>query len=101
MDFNQNQRAISLMKAAAVLLALSLAGASSGAIAQDSTTKGKGDCVARPTKDHETTFSGKLDDCNSVLAPPKVGDGEIVSPTPETGTMRVIKPSGVPLDKNP
>lgn len=101
MEFNHNLPTISPMKAATVLVVLSFLGASSAAIAQEANPQGKGDCVAGPTKDHEKTFSEKLDDCNSVLVPPKVGDGEIVSPTPKTGTMRVIKPSDVPLGKNP
>lgn len=101
MEFNTNARAISPLKAAAVLLALSFGGAAGGAIAQEPDPQGNGDCVARPNQDDEKTFSGKLVDCNGVLVPPKMGDGEIVSPPPETGTMRVIKPGEVPLDKNP
>lgn len=37
-----------------------------------------------------------LEDCNGVLAPPTVGDGEIVEPAPDTGTMPVIPPGTVP-----
>jgi NaMN:DMB phosphoribosyltransferase len=46
-------------------------------------------------------LSGKLDECNSVLEPPKVGDAEIVAPTPQTGTMPVVKPGELPKGKNP
>ncbi len=101
MEFKEAARTFSPSKAAVMVLVLSFVGASSEAIAQDADPQGKGDCVARPSQDNQKSFSGKLDDCNSVLVPPKVGDGEIVSPPPESGTMRVIKPRDVPLDENP
>lgn len=47
-----------------------------------------------PTGDQSLT--DKLDNCNSVLVPPKVGDSEIVEPPPETGTIKVIPPGAIP-----
>lgn len=34
--------------------------------------------------------------CNGVLAPPPVGDSELVEPAPKTGTMPVIRPNDLP-----
>ncbi|TCQ27931.1 hypothetical protein [Rhizobium sp. PP-CC-3G-465] len=47
------------------------------------------------------SLTEKLDDCNGVLKPPAVGDGEIVEPAPQTGQMPVITPNDVPQDGNP
>jgi hypothetical protein len=43
----------------------------------------------------------KLDDCNGVLTPPPVGDGDIVEPAPQAGKMPVITPNDLPKDGNP
>ncbi len=47
---------------------------------------GGSDAAARPS----------LEDCNGVLVPPKIGDGDIVEPAPDTGTTPVIPPGAVP-----
>lgn len=47
------------------------------------------------------SLTEKLDDCNGVLKPPSVGDGEIVEPAPQAGQMPVIKPNDLPQDGNP
>lgn len=47
------------------------------------------------------TLTEKLDNCNGVLKPPAVGDGEIVEPAPQTGQMPVITPNDLPKDGNP
>jgi hypothetical protein len=44
----------------------------------------------------DQSLADKLDNCNGVLVPPKVGDGEIVESPSETGTMRVIPPGTLP-----
>ncbi len=54
---------------------------------------GEGQPADPPTTENLTD---KLDDCNAVLAPPAVGDGEIVTPPPDVGTMPVIRPDEVP-----
>ncbi|OJF95675.1 hypothetical protein AX761_17190 [Rhizobium sp. 58] len=59
------------------------------------------DCMVKPGNETHKSLSSKLDDCNSVLEPPKVGDGEIVAPVKQTGTMPVLKPGDLPDDKNP
>jgi hypothetical protein len=46
-------------------------------------------------------LSRKLDDCNGVLSPPGVGDSDMVEPTPDTGTGRVIEPNDLPPQGNP
>ena len=46
------------------------------------------------------TLTQKLDNCNSVLTPPPVGDGEIVEPAPQTGKMPVISPDDMPQSGN-
>lgn len=57
----------------------------------------KGDpCVVNPTTPSGGSLTEQLDNCNGVLAPPKIGDGEIVEPAPQSGTLRIIPPSAVP-----
>lgn len=52
---------------------------------------------SQPTDPSTTeSLTDKLDDCNAVLAPPPVGDGEIVTPPPNVGTTPVIRPEEVP-----
>lgn len=48
-----------------------------------------------------SALTEKLDDCNGVLKPPSVGDGDIVAPAPQTGQMPVITPNELPQDGNP
>ncbi len=53
-------------------------------------------CVVNPKAPSGGSLTEQLDNCNGVLAPPKVGDDEIVEPAPEGGTLKIIPPSGVP-----
>lgn len=46
-------------------------------------------------------LTGKLDACNGVLKAPEAGDQGIVTPAPDTGNSRVIKPGDVPEGANP
>lgn len=67
----------------------------------DCTTKAdpsqKGDRVPKGNEN----LSKKLDDCNGVLKAPDAGDKGMVTPAPETGNSRVIKPGDVPKNANP
>ncbi len=47
-----------------------------------------------PQKDG--TLSGTLDDCNSVLKPPAVGDPDIVEQAPDAGKTPIITPGELP-----
>ena len=58
------------------------------------------DCVVDPSRS-EKELSEKLDNCDSVLKPPRVGDSEIVEPAPSTGDMPVLKPGDLPVRKKP
>ena len=58
------------------------------------------DCVVDPSRSQKE-LSDKLDNCDSVLKPPRVGDSEIVEPAPSTGDMPVLKPGDLPVRKNP
>ena len=71
------------------------------ASAEDAKPVPKQHCVSPESQQDKSELSTKLDDCNGVLKPPKVGDKEIVSPTPETGTMPVVKPGELPQNKYP
>jgi hypothetical protein len=42
------------------------------------------------------SFGDKLDACNGVLKPPRVGDSELVEPTPDVGKTPVIRPGELP-----
>lgn len=58
-------------------------------------------CAANPAASpDDKSLSEQLNDCNGVLAPPKVGDGEIVEPAPPGGTIIVIPPSDVPQQQS-
>ena len=83
----------------AIVLSVTLA--SGAATAEDAKPATKQDCVPSNGQQDKTKLSSKLDDCNGVLKPPKVGDKEIVAPTPQTGTMPVVKPGELPKNKNP
>lgn len=80
---------------------LFMAVAPRAAFAEDAKPVPKQHCVSPENQQDKTKLSTKLDDCNGVLKPPKVGDKEIVAPTPETGTMPVVKPGELPQNKNP
>ncbi|WP_071832189.1 hypothetical protein [Pararhizobium antarcticum] len=84
-----------LLAASAMTLFLSFS--SSPVFAQNA----EPDCMVKPGNETHKSLSSKLDDCNSVLEPPEVGDGEIVAPVKQTGTMPVLKPGDLPDDKNP
>lgn len=57
----------------------------------------KRDRVPEPGDD----LSGKLENCDGVLKAPEAGDKGIVTPAPQTGNSRVIKPDDVPENANP
>ncbi|WP_245487451.1 hypothetical protein [Rhizobium leguminosarum] len=82
-------------------IALSVAFALLAVSAEDAKPATKQDCAPPTGQQDKTKLSSKLDDCNGVLEPPKVGDKEIVAPTPHTGTMPVVKPGELPPNKNP
>lgn len=87
------------LSSAAMVLAVAFApGAAS---AEDAKPAIKQDCASPTGQPDKTKLSSKLDDCNGVIEPPKVGDKEIVAPTPQTGTMPVVKPGELPQNKNP
>jgi hypothetical protein len=48
----------------------------------------------------EGDLSKKLGDCGGVLKAPGVDDGGMVTPAPDTGRERVIKPGMLPSDTN-
>ncbi|YCI06173.1 hypothetical protein M1D34_29540 (plasmid) [Ensifer sp. D2-11] len=56
-------------------------------------------CRAVPGADQKP-LTQKLDDCNGVIRPPKVGDTEIVEPTPDVGKSRVIRPGDLPAQQS-
>nr|WP_234939226.1 hypothetical protein [Sinorhizobium kostiense] len=54
-------------------------------------------CRVAPDVDtQQRAFAEKLDECNGVLKPPRVGDTEIVEPAPDLGKTRVIRPGELP-----
>lgn len=97
-------RMISVLKMAA--FAGLLGAATTSFAAGDAAKAQKQDCQVNPDSQTQTpqadgaSPSKKLDDCNSVLHPPGVGDHEMVQPTPNVGTMKVIPPKAVPNTKN-
>lgn len=67
-----------------------------GAFGQKAPTPTANPCSVNPDAPKAgKSLSDQLDDCNGVLAPPKVGDSEIVEPAPDVGTMRVIPPGAL------
>ncbi len=46
---------------------------------------------------NEATARPSLEDCNGVLVPPRIGDPDIVQPSPDAGTTPVIPPGTVPV----
>lgn len=57
----------------------------------------KGDRVPKQGEE----LSDTLRNCNGVLKAPEAGDKGIVTPAPDTGNSRVIKPRDVPENANP
>lgn len=89
---------IALVVLAAAFSATISAGTAS---AKDAPSPAKSRCTITSDQQEKTNLSGRLDSCDSVLEPPKVGDKDIVAPTPQTGTMPVVKPGDLPKNKNP
>lgn len=87
-------------KAVAILSTVAIFGVSGSSFAQSNDTQTQGNCTAKPGETTNQGHSTKLNDCNGVLKPPKVGDSEIVEPHQPTGTMPVIKPGELPPNKN-
>ncbi|TAX63646.1 hypothetical protein ELI03_36075 [Rhizobium leguminosarum] len=79
------------------VLALSLLEMSGTAMAQGNEVPK--DCHVKSGTERSKTLSGQLSECNGVLKPPKIGDGDIVTPAPSTGTMPIIKPDELPSKK--
>jgi hypothetical protein len=66
------------------------------------------DCRAEPDNglalpDDETgdLTTGALADCDGVLAPPRIGDAEMVTPAPPVGETPVIRPEDIGPDGGP
>lgn len=67
------------------------------AFAQSTDADGSDRCRVSPDVDsNQRAFADKLDDCNSVLKPPRVGDTEITTPAPDVGKTPVIRPGELP-----
>ena len=52
-------------------------------------------------KSEGQSLTEALDSCNSVLTPPRVGDGDLVEPAPDAGKTPVITPGDLPPQGNP
>ncbi|TCN21282.1 hypothetical protein [Sinorhizobium americanum] len=66
------------------------------ALAQDAEADNER-CRANPDADtNQGRLARKLDDCDGILKPPKVGDTEMVEPAPDTGTTPLIRPEDLP-----
>lgn len=92
---------------AAVCLAVTPAGLAEAQTAGAPATEPPADCVVAPDPDATTettpeiTEPGRgdaatLSDCDGMLKPAPVGDGELVEPAPDTGKTPVIDPDEVP-----
>lgn len=54
-------------------------------------------CRAVPgTDDDPEALARKLEECNGILKPPRVGDTELVEPAPDVGRTPVIRPDELP-----
>ncbi|OHV81909.1 hypothetical protein [Ensifer sp. LCM 4579] len=54
-------------------------------------------CRAEPGIDGDPqVLARKLEECNGVLKPPRVGDSELVEPAPDVGRTPVIRPDELP-----
>ena len=81
-------------------VATSTLAAGAGTTAQQQNCRVDPDSQPQTPQADDASPSKKLDDCNSVLHPPGVGDHEMVKPAPKVGTMPVIPPKAVPNIKN-
>ena len=49
----------------------------------------------------DQSLSDTLDECNSVIRAPEVGDSELTTPPPKTGgSMPVLKPGDIPRQQS-
>lgn len=70
------------------------------ALSQAPSQNADGDpCRIAPDGDQKP-LAQKLDDCNGMIRPPKVGDTEIVEPTPDVGKSRLIRPGELPAQQS-
>lgn len=68
------------------------------ALSQDAGTATQAErCRAEPGIDDDPqALARKLEECNGVLKPPRVGDPELVEPAPDIGRTPVIRPDELP-----
>jgi hypothetical protein len=59
------------------------------------------DGLALPDDATGDLTTGALADCNGVLAPPRIGDGDMVTPAPPAGRTPVIRPGEIDPDVGP
>lgn len=88
-------------KAVATLSTAAFFGVAGSSFALSNDTQTQASCAVKSGEITNQGLSTKLDDCNGVLRPPKIGDPEIVEPHQPIGTMPVIKPGDLPKNKNP
>ncbi|MCZ7865760.1 hypothetical protein O9X98_30725 [Agrobacterium salinitolerans] len=88
------------LRGGAILLGLMLASTATAETGQTGTAQPSKECLAE-REQSDKDISAKLDKCDGVLKPPKVGDSDNVETAPVTGTMPVIKPGELPQGKNP
>jgi len=82
---------------AVLVLAFSVLNASPGLAEQAYPGVETGRCRVDPGVDgDQKSFADKLDECNGVLEPSRVGDSEIVEPAPDVGKTPVIRPKELP-----
>lgn len=72
------------------------------ALSQDAGTATQAErCRAEPGIDDDPqALARKLEECNGVLKPPRVGDPELVEPAPDIGRTPVIRPDELPLQQH-
>jgi hypothetical protein len=94
-------------KLRAWLTALLLAVPGTAVLAQDPPPSGEScQAPADPTpggakgESADRGLAQKLDHCHGVLKAPSVGDSDMVTPAPSTGSERVIKPDTLPQGTN-
>ncbi|CAN7721073.1 hypothetical protein LJR098_003498 [Rhizobium sp. LjRoot98] len=98
MSYRNPTKIIGGLSLVSILLAFGSMGVAS---AQTSNAPGTENCAIDSDSAKDKSVTGKLDECNSVLVPPKVGDSEIIAPSEATGSMPVIKPGELPTNRNP
>lgn len=82
---------------AALMLAFSVLNGSPGLAEVTAPGVETGRCRVDPgVDDDQKSFADKLDECNGVLEPPRVGDSEFVEPAPDVGKTPVIRPKELP-----